>query len=570
MMYLPLLAALFLPFMLFGIYYHQNYAGPKRLLKKITDRYPELVHGATPYQVGYFSRDDLGQQSHTRASMASVAVLSSRQRTGYLFVKDTATTFITLGPEAQWSVQIFTPSDSHVTLFDHVGVSIGLPSYIRFSNAEASFYVTPKTPSGSGQHQIAKLLFQALSRSFPTLPLGDQPARVHRPGNLALGIAGVALAALITLWVMYFGRPLDPFKYLAVMPDQSILVVGDTHLVRLSPDGETRLQERALADLGFVDGPMGLQVEPQGTILMGDRHHKTIVRCNPSTWQCQPLAGLDPAGPLFRGAFTFAIDPDAPRLWVDDIERNRILALDLNGRLTRTILENDTLCAPQHIGVRNGRLIVVNTQHHSIQSYTLSDPPRLVDEWLTVQKRRSQLTCDPSPATIFRELAVQFLQPNRDTSAKPFAGSASSRVWPTLAAQDARGAWWVANASKQLYWADVLRFETPAAVPTLVLSGRDRDPVAILPREHDVLIADLANIEIVRFDLEGNDLGRFGDRALETPRRAYHERERRVYWVFLGGLGGFFILMLTLAGILMRVTERRMQWLAEQDTILQT
>ncbi len=301
---IPLLVALLLPLILISVYYHQNIFMPKRLLKKITDRYPAVVNGATRYQVGYFSREDLVQHASTRASMISVAVLFSRQRTGYLFVKDAITTCITLGTDTQWSVQIFTSSDSHITLFNHEEISIGLPSYIRFSNAEESFYVTPKTPAGMGQHKVARALFQTLSHHFPVLSIADQVARFSRPANKALGIAGAALVALIVLWVTYFGRPLAPLKYLAVMPDQSVLVVGDTHLLRLSPNGDTRLEERSLIELGFMDGPMGLQVEPQGTILIGDRQQKTIVRCDPSNWQCQVLAGLDSSTPISQEAFT--------------------------------------------------------------------------------------------------------------------------------------------------------------------------------------------------------------------------------------------------------------------------
>ncbi len=349
-----------------------------------------------------------------------------------------------------------------------------------------------------------------------------------------------------------------------------MLVVGDTHLLRLSPNGDTLLEERAMSNLGFADGPMAVQVEPQGTILIGDRQEQTIKRCNPNTWQCQALAGLDPAAPLFQGVFTFAVDPDGSRLFANDIERNRILELDLHGHLIRTVLDGDTLCAPEHIEVRNGRLIVVNTQHHNIKTFTLDDQPRLLDAWLTVKTGRSQPTCKALPNTIFDGVLSLFGQSDRGEPAKPFAQSGSGQMWPVLAAQDASEAWWVANASKQLYWADVLRFETPASTPTLVINGDDRDPVAILPREQDMLIADLAKIEIMQFDLNGNYVGKFGDHALENARNAYHEREHQVNWVFLGGLTGFSVLMIALAGILMRVTEQRMKRLAEQDPMLQT
>jgi hypothetical protein len=548
-MFLVLYAALF------SILAYVRYAWPKRLLQQIATRYPDLIRTTTTHWVRVLSHQDLAGGS---------AALMQRKH-GYLLVSGSQATLVIAAFRTQWAVQEFLPAQTHIAFIDNRGIAPGLPSFVRLSTGAHSSYVAVVAPWGSCSHARTTQLFQTLALTFPTPPWAGHTRRPHLLARLALATLAVGMLSMlvVTGWAVLSTQPIYAPHVLAELPDQSVLIAGDADLFRLSTDG-TLLEQRALSALGVPNGITAIQVESPHTVLLGNRQHRTIMRCQMRTWHCQVLPGMAQGSPLFEDVFTFAVDAAGARLFASDVRRHRILELDRNGQPVRTVLTGETLCFPNQVTVWENQLYVVNTNHHKLQWFTLDERPQLAGEWHTVEEAPLQVECIDPDKERFRRF---FRLKPRQTHGCAFAHAVASpgRVWPIAAQRDVHGAWWVLNAASRLTHADVLRFDAQGNNPTLILSGKRHDPIAVLPRAHDVLVADLTKPSIRRFDLAGAPLGEFGDNAFRQQLITLRERQQQLTFSYAYSFGGGALVTLLGAGLLMVATHQQMRRLAEHD-----
>ena len=224
------------------------------------------------------------------------------------------------------------------------------------------------------------------------------------------------------------------------------------------------------------------------------------------------------------------------------------------------------LCFPNELIVNADGFTVVNTNLHKLQRFRWSEDGRSLSsagEWLTVRQGRERVNC-PDPNEAF---FVRFFHRERGSGspARAFNIATPGRVWPMRAVQMKDGSMWVLNARNGMAMADVVRFAPGMTRPSLVLSGVNHDPIALLARADDVLVSDLEGPAILRFSHSGEPKGMFGGPAFVEQMQMIHragERRRDLHRV---GLVGLVVVLLLAVSFQIWQLRRRVRWVIAQE-----
>jgi hypothetical protein len=247
-----------------------------------------------------------------------------------------------------------------------------------------------------------------------------------------------------------------------------------------------------LAELGLGGATLtDLLALPDGRLLIGSSDSVKINACNLVERRCSPFirSGAQPVS-----AFKMAWDSQRQRLLVVDGERHRILVYDSDGNLVLESRGGERgLKLPNTILLTaDGTVIIADTNHHRLVA--------LDSETLSTERWEMPVGNDLGN---FR------------------------RIWPTDFALAADRRFWIILDDDLLENGDIVLFDA-ARKPVLRLAlAPDWDPVKLLARDSDVLLAGFGSVELVRVSLQGDVIGPFGDSAFRGALAQVREQRQR-------------------------------------------
>ncbi|MGD2137896.1 MAG: hypothetical protein PVJ66_07015 [Gammaproteobacteria bacterium] len=398
-----------------------------------------------------------------------------------------------------------------------------LPSIIRLHENGRSHYcyganrvtlrANGKTRSIHGQ--LAALVNQAGENT----PDGFRHVRWLIGGILLL----LMLATGLAVWSSWNPSLAHTPTILGRDTNDRVLVASRRTLYRFTADG-TLLDSRPLAALGVHGGISDIQPSADGRILVGDSAAGLIKACDLDNNRCEPLP--DSQGEDFLRSFQFAVDDRRARIYVADSSRHRLVELDSEGRFLGEIAGADLLCFPNDPTIIGDRLYLANTNHHRVLAWQLAEPGRFqpVMEMLTVKRGRDIIACPGVDELPGEELLAREGLRLRGQIPVPFSIARQGRVWPVALAAGRNNALWIINAGENMQHGDVLRFDTanPLDYPARVALSGEADPVALLARATDILIAETGHPSILRVSHDGTVLGTFGDAGFTAAMERQH------------------------------------------------
>lgn len=333
--------------------------------------------------------------------------------------------------------------------------------------------------------------------------------------------AGVGLH----LWANSASRNLQGPRYVAAGAD-GVVVALDRQLHQLSLNGTSR-SVVSLDALGIEGTLVGLQLLSDGSLLLGEREERRVLRCHLERRHCEPLAPSDRFA--IKGQFKFHLDEAGNRLYLTDTHRHRLLVQDLSqGALTELSTPN-RLKYPNGITLdAHGRLLVADTNHHRIAVFEAASGESLEEKVML----------------------------KRD-----------GRHWPTVVKAGAGGELWVLNADSGLGSADLMRVGTDGVWSRMALPP-GADPLSLAVVENRVLVADPTQVRLYGVDTDTGAHTDFGDmafQALLTERANGKQALERIGHIGLALLGGGIVLTLLLVGVVVRTSEPQVR---QSETVL--
>jgi streptogramin lyase len=287
-------------------------------------------------------------------------------------------------------------------------------------------------------------------------------------------------------------------------------VAGDTLYVA---DAAGALRDAMpLESLGVGGAVSHLAVLGDG-LLVADGGSGAVHYCKPARRSCTPYTRL----PMRRrgGALALSTAPEVGRLYVADTDGHQLHAHALDGRrLYRVDIEGGLKFPNEVIWLGEGRLLVVDTNHHRI---------------VVVHDEGDGRT------RLLQTMA---------------AGNALGRgnTWPTAAARDSHGNTWVINSDGMLNNGELIVYDAAARARRRVDLGEGADPVVLAPSRGAVLVADYANYRLQRIDTANYRVETFGGRALRDALQDL--QARRLHWQRMSHLNVGMMVLFGLVGAL--------------------
>lgn len=244
-----------------------------------------------------------------------------------------------------------------------------------------------------------------------------------------------------------------------------------------------------------------------------------LTRCSLQTYQCTPLTGT-PRDGYFRADRTFklAMDEDAGRLYVADTAAQRLLILDLQGRILAK--QGSGLAFPNQIELAApGSLKVADTNDNRVLTYAVAGDV--------------------------------FADPPVSNPVEPWSHSLNHQ-YPVGLVQDGKGRQWVVLTDARIRDGALYRLDDAGGAKRVPLPGGS-DVLFLAATAREVLAADGAHYAIHAFDRDGDALPDLGSGPLAAALAEYAGRRRLYDAVFdyslvallvIGGLM-FFLLWLS-------------------------
>jgi hypothetical protein len=335
-------------------------------------------------------------------------------------------------------------------------------------------------------------------------------SRSRTANRLALvAILGI-LGTLLLVWTAseHVAETAGP-SALASADDAVYFVAGGT-LYAAGADGALR-DDIPLASLG-LDGVVSHLAVLGQDLLLVDGARGAVQRCNPARRACTVLARIPM--PRHGGALALASAPEAGRIYIADTASHQLHAHGLDGkRLYRLDIDGGLKYPNEVIWLGNGRLLVVDTNHH-----------------------RAIVVQDEGDG---RSRVLQNMAAKNDLG---------GNVWPTAAARDGHGSTWVINSDGLLRNGELIVYDAAGHARRRVDLGQGADPILVSPLAGAVLLADYANYRLQRIGIDDYRVAAFGDAALRNVLQDL--QERRDHWQRLRTLSiGLMLLFGLLAAV---------------------
>lgn len=536
------------------VWYAYRQMRPYRVLRKALSA---SGHGGKQIAVGYFSQEDLAG-GRVKARLAKPAMLVANSN-GSIDV------FVL----TRWNACLHYQMPLAATGFEWFRSMLGgmLPPLLRLRFDGRSHYLFKRNRVLGNPAGAAGKLHEQLAAVIPDFPAAHADGFRYMEWAVrcyALLLIGTVFVAIGASWSP--GTDAEPMV-LTRQDEGQVYAASYRWLYRF--DAADRLAERIdMTSLGISDGVSDMEYLGEERFLVGDSGDGIIKVCDFSAHKCEPLAGFTAGKPFLR-SFQFVRDPQHERIYVADSSRHRLLELDAEGVLLREIAGPDSLCFPNDPLVVEGMLVVASTNHHKLLAWDLSQPGFSVpvQEWLTVQQGRDDVQCPAVFEAPNTEYFAREIPRAGSSRAVAFSNSRPGQIWPIVIARGPQGGLWVLNAGNNLQYADLLIFDKwPLdARPRRVVLDDGIDPISMLVRNNDVLVAENGRPSIIRISPDGRVLGEFGGAEFTGLMASIADRQQIYKQVALYAkyLVGVLLLILVLA--LPVVIALRIKYLQKQD-----
>jgi sugar lactone lactonase YvrE len=211
---------------------------------------------------------------------------------------------------------------------------------------------------------------------------------------------------------------------------------------------------------------------------------------------------------------------DKQQLFVVDADAGKILIFDDQGRLVKSGKGGHKGLALPNTPIisRSGDLVIADTNHH----------------------RFVAIDAD----TINREI---WQAPVKSLLASP------GRTWPTDITETENGEFWLINDGSQLRYGDVIVFDQDRNPVKRLDLDQKWDPVKLIARDDDILLASFANYYLLSVTLDGDRFSVFGSDEFRSLLQEAYNHQRKYdnwwdiwVWVIVAPLLGLLIYVLYL------------------------
>jgi hypothetical protein len=507
--------------------------------------------------VGYFSQEDLaGGRLHARYAKPAMLVADGNGDIGL---------YILTRGEACLHYR-FSPSDTGYEWYRSMLGGLLPPLLGLRADGRTHYLFKCQRLAGTPLRSAGKF-YTELADFIPNLPAPRTDGFRYVEWGIrlyALLLVGAVIAAVAASWSP--GLDEEPMV-LGQQQDGHVYAASVRWLYHF--DAADQLVERIdLQSLGIDNGISDIELLEDGRFLVGDSGAGLIKSCDFSTRQCQALAGFG-EGKFFLRSFQFARAPQHDRIYAADSSRHRLLELDASGNLIKEIAGHDSLCFPNDPLVTNGMLVIANTNHHKLVAWDLAQPgfEAPAQEWLTVQAGRDDVRCPSIFEAPNTEYFAREMPQSGGSRAVVFNNARPGKIWPFVIQQGPQGGMWVLNAGNNLQHADLLIFDQwPSdSKPRRVYLEDGVDPIGMLVRSNDVLLAENHKPSIIRISHEGRVLGDFGDAEFSGLMTAIADRQQLYKQVSLYAKYTVGVLLLVLVIALRVISALRIQHIQRQN-----
>ncbi|PCI08427.1 MAG: hypothetical protein COB77_02300 [Gammaproteobacteria bacterium] len=458
---------------------------------------------------------------------------------------------------------IFGRGEAQIKLVDNSGYGSVLPSLVRVHSHNHSRFFYRRSWSGSSDTKATTELYRLLVTTIEPDAITGTKKKSKHPFVYAAVIFLVILLA-ITFWSGWQSNSSSLPMFLAESNDGSIIAASQHNIYFLDNEGALK-QTIAFSELGFNGGISEIEYFKNEEWLIGDGGEGLIKKCDMQKRICQALPKSPPG--MFTRSFKFAVDKQSNRIFVADTAQHRLVVISTEGELLAEIANRgDGLCFPNDPLIINNKLFVANTNYHEIVVWDiLSENYLLADKWLTVKQGRSDVDCPmPEPSQYLAFFARERSKSNGDR-AIIYEYSRQGRVWPYVLAH-VDNHLWVINGGDNLSSGDIIQFEDKLNLKSeLIPFDENTDPVMILPRKSDVLIAEIMQGFIRRVDLDGNDLGIFGDERFQNEINQIRNKMEKMETISAYGKIGLVVFLVMLITLLLLFRKYRIKQIIDQD-----
>ena len=320
-------------------------------------------------------------------------------------------------------------------------------------------------------------------------------------------LVAVIAACGLMIWAGQRLTTISGAHNLALDEQSRVWLDLDGQLFRLSPAGviETHLDPQALG--------LGMEIQAivplaNGNVWIGSRQTGKLHLFTANGQRIAETSLPASTGPIF-GTFHAAYEPKTDRLIVADTQNHRLLSFNGKGELIAENLSTLPLKFPNSLATEsNGTVLLANTNEHS------------------VQRIHPDLTRTPDM------LSVKIVGVLNE--------------WPVFVSSASDGRFYASWHGNMLLKGIVNAYDHNGRVLYKLPLEESAEPQSVLARSDDVLVALKSgdDFSIRRFDLNGNDLGVFGNAQLKKLLTEDSTQHKRLAWikenfstaVYVGGL----------------------------------
>lgn len=337
--------------------------------------------------------------------------------------------------------------------------------------------------------------------------------------------------------------------------EKNVYINVGTTIYKLNANGEL-INETTLKQLGLPESAiMDVQTLRGGNLIVAVSGSGQIYKCDFNNNKCNKFKFSEDR---LSGIVKVFPDEEGGRLYISDSNNHRLLVYDISGekKLDSTKDPCGTAQVAGAFASENkdvAKLLGLDEELKKIEDMKISCPlifPNnvfIVDNELIVSDTNNH-----------RIVALDPLDVNKELWSASTASDDSSdrRIWPTNVIKSSDGKLWVINDSDPLKYGDEILLDSNRIPVKRLKLDLKWDPIRMLAREYDVLIASSENFNLISVDLDGNTTRPFGDTRFRDVLKkakdgAYNYKQWNEFWMWV------FIFPLILLGIMAVVLESR-------------
>ncbi|MFW2440593.1 MAG: hypothetical protein ACN4GR_14645 [Arenicellales bacterium] len=551
--FLRMLLLVVLAILIIALYVYRR-VRPYRLIRKTLS---SSANSGTQIPIGYFSQEDLaGGHLHRRYAKPAMLVIN----------KDSdIDIFVLTSWNAYIHYQIPLVDASFVWFRSMLGGL--LPPLLQLRIDGRSHYLFKRNIVSGSPARTARKFYHELTAQISNLPLPHADNFRHMEWAIRIYALMLMIGVVIAIVASWAPRVDEEPMVLVQQGDGHVYAASNRWMY--SFDANDRLVEKIdMQSLGFSNGVSDMEYMEDGRFLVGDSGGGIIKVCDFSARNCEPLKGFKKSK-LFLRSFQFTRNPKTERIYVADSSRHRLLELDAQGELIRVIVGPDIVCFPNDPLLVDDILVIANTNHHKLLAWNLKQPNFIepTQEWLTVKKGRDDVLCPSIIETPNTEYFAREKRQQGGSRAAAFNNARPGKVWPFVLSRGPKGGMWVLNAGSNMQYADLLMFnEWPSdSRPKRVYLDENIDPISILVRKNDVLLAESDRPSIIRISHDGKFIGNFGDTKFNNLMMSISSQQKLYALTAMYAVYAVVVLLILLLIALPVTAALRIKYIQKQD-----